>query len=118
MPDNKDDLSRFSAKLMAAQKKLEEKPQTSPVKNGLGIGMRIGIELLSGIAVGGGIGYYLDQVLDSAPWFMIVFLLMGGVAGVLNAYRAAQGLDQTVGIGKAMKQKDLSFKETPGGQSS
>lgn len=106
MLDEKDDLAQFSAKLIAAQEKYEEKPEPSPAKSGLGIGMRIGIELLSGIAVGGGIGYYLDRVLGIAPWLMIIFLLMGGAAGVLNAYRAASGLDQAVGLGRAMKQKE------------
>ena len=37
-------------------------------------GFRVGVELLSGIVVGGAIGYFLDMFLDTRPWLMVVFL--------------------------------------------
>ena len=39
--------------------------------------------------VGAGIGWLLDRWLGISPWGMIVFLLLGFAAGVLNVMRAA-----------------------------
>ena len=56
----------------------------------LGLGFRIVTELVAAIAVGAIIGYGLDSWLGSAPWFMVVFLFLGGASGVMNAHRAAK----------------------------
>lgn len=73
--------------------------------SGMGIAARITVELVVSVLVGAGIGYALDQWLNSTPWLMLVFLLLGGAAGVMNAYRAAKGLDESVGLGGAMARK-------------
>ena len=39
--------------------------------------------------VGAGLGWLLDRWLGISPWGMIVFLLLGFAAGVLNVMRAA-----------------------------
>lgn len=71
--------------------------------SGLGLGMRIGIELVVGVVMGGGLGLALDAWLRTTPWMMILFLLLGGAAGVMNVHRVMRGLDQTVGLGQAEK---------------
>ncbi|MCQ4162607.1 AtpZ/AtpI family protein [Roseomonas sp. GC11] len=53
----------------------------------LRIGMRAGIEVVSALIAGGGIGWFLDRWLGSFPWLFLVFFLVGGAAGVLNVYR-------------------------------
>ena len=58
------------------------------------IGLRIGVELLSALIVGAGLGYVLDGVWESKPWMMVVFLLFGGAAGVLNVYRLSKQEDE------------------------
>jgi ATP synthase protein I len=52
-------------------------------------GFRLSIELVAGVLVGACIGWLLDRWLGSSPLGMIVFLLLGFVAGVLNVMRAA-----------------------------
>jgi ATP synthase protein I len=52
-------------------------------------GFRLSTELVAGVLVGAGIGWLLDRWLGSSPLGMIVFLLLGFVAGVLNVMRAA-----------------------------
>ncbi|ABC24042.1 AtpZ/AtpI family protein [Rhodospirillum rubrum] len=74
--------------------------------SGLGIGMRISIELVTTIAVGGAIGYGLDSWLGTSPLAMVVFLVLGGAAGVMNAYRVVKGLDDSVGLGRAIERKE------------
>ena len=52
-------------------------------------GFRLSAELVAGVLVGAGIGWLLDRWLGSSPLGMIVFLLLGFSAGVLNVMRAA-----------------------------
>jgi ATP synthase protein I len=52
-------------------------------------GFRLSTELVGGVAVGAFIGWALDRWLGISPWGMIVFLLLGFAAGVLNVMRAA-----------------------------
>ena len=44
-------------------------------------------ELIAAIVVGSGIGYGLDCFFSTSPLFMIIFLLLGSIAGFLNIYR-------------------------------
>ena len=44
---------------------------------------------MAAIIVGAGLGYLIDLFLPTRPWGMIVLLLLGFAAGVLNVVRAA-----------------------------
>ena len=55
----------------------------------MGIGFRIGIELVVGVCLGTGAGFALDRWLHTAPWLMIVGLLIGFAAGLRNVFRSA-----------------------------
>jgi len=59
--------------------------------NSLGRAGIIGLHPLSGLLVGGAIGYFLWKKFD-ASWAFWVFLLFGFAAGCLNAYREARAL--------------------------
>ncbi len=50
-------------------------------------GFRIATELVSGVFVGAALGWVLDKLFETRPVFLIIFLLLGGVAGFLNVYR-------------------------------
>jgi ATP synthase protein I len=52
-------------------------------------GFRLSTELVGGVLVGAGLGWLLDRWLGTTPWGLIVFLLLGFAAGVLNVMRAA-----------------------------
>ena len=52
-----------------------------------GVGFRAGVEFFSAVLVGLVIGWLLDRWLGTTPWLLLVFLLVGGAAGVLNVYR-------------------------------
>jgi ATP synthase protein I len=53
----------------------------------MGIGFRIGIELVVGVVIGAGGGYALDRWLGTAPWLMILGLMVGFAAGLRNVFR-------------------------------
>lgn len=53
-----------------------------------GRAVRLGSEFIAAILVGTGMGYLLDLWLGTAPWLMLVMLLVGFAAGVLNVTRS------------------------------
>ncbi len=59
----------------------------SPEMSGLARGMRIGTEFIAAVLVGAGIGYLIDLGLGTSPWGMLILLLMGFAAGILNVIR-------------------------------
>ncbi|HXP95423.1 MAG TPA: AtpZ/AtpI family protein [Telmatospirillum sp.] len=102
-------LDDLDARLRAArgQRESETRRETAGRSStGMGLGFRIATELVAGIAVGTLIGYALDGWLGSRPWFMVVFLFLGAAAGTMNVYRAAKGLDDSVGLGEAQRRKE------------
>jgi ATP synthase protein I len=52
-----------------------------------GIGLRAGVEVVSALVVGIGLGFLLDRWLGTFPWLFLVFFVMGSAAGVMNVYR-------------------------------
>jgi ATP synthase protein I len=52
-------------------------------------GFRLSTELVAAVLVGAALGWVVDRWLGISPWGMIVFLLLGFAAGVLNVMRAA-----------------------------
>jgi ATP synthase protein I len=66
-----------------------EGPPPQSVGSGMARGLRLSTELVAGVLVGAGIGWALDRWLGISPWGLIVFLLLGFAAGVLNVVRAA-----------------------------
>ena len=53
----------------------------------LGVGLRVGVELVSALAVAVAIGWALDHWLHTLPLFLVIFLVLGGAAGVANVWR-------------------------------
>jgi ATP synthase protein I len=50
----------------------------------------VGLELGISVVIGWAFGAWLDRKLGTAPWLMIVFLLIGITAGFRSVYRTAR----------------------------
>jgi ATP synthase protein I len=109
-------LSELDARLRDARGKANEAagrtPRPKGATSGLGFALRIGVELVAALLVGGGLGLFLDRWLGTTPWLMLVFFLLGAAAGFLNVYRLATGMDQSVGYGRNGTKND--GKKGPG----
>jgi ATP synthase protein I len=55
--------------------------------NALGMGLRVGIELVSALVVAVAIGWALDGWLGTRPFLLMLFFVLGGAAGVANVWR-------------------------------
>ena len=69
---------------------------------GYGQALKLSSEFIAGIAVGAGLGWVIDRLAGTSPWGLIVFLLLGFGAGVLNVMRSA-GMVAEAGFEKPLK---------------
>ena len=76
----------------------------------LGLAFRVSVEIVSAVAVGVAIGWLADEYFGTRPWLMLVFIVLGGGAGILNVYRMASGFGYAVGY---QKRDDEAGKDGP-----
>ena len=67
-------------------------------KDSVGIYYRVGTELLAGLIIGAGIGWTLDQWVNTTPLLLIIFFILGGVAGIYNLWRVLTGKGLKMGF--------------------
>ena len=60
----------------------------------MAVGLRLSSELVAGVLVGAALGWGFDRLLSTSPLGLIVFLLLGFVAGVINVMRAAGAMSK------------------------
>ena len=89
-PDPKRQMADLEARIAAA------KAARSPAKSHqeehysqAQVAWRMVTELVAGLGIGFAIGYGLDTLLGTLPWLMVVFTLLGFVAGVKTMMRSA-----------------------------
>jgi ATP synthase protein I len=75
----------------SAHRKEAEDPRPRPTSDSraLGQAMRLSAEFIAGVLAGGMIGYLVDGLAGTKPWGLIVCLVLGFFAGMLNLLRAA-----------------------------
>ena len=87
-----DDLERrrrnLEASLATRQPDRQEGKQGAGGAAGSGPAMKLSSEFIAGIAVGAGLGWMIDRFAGTSPWGLVVFLLLGFAAGVLNVLRS------------------------------
>ena len=89
MKDN-DPLRDLGAKIESAKQNSVNKPKVEDHHSGLQHAWRMVIELVSGLAIGFGLGYGLDIAFGTLPIFMIIFTLIGFVAGIRTMLSTAK----------------------------
>ena len=70
-----------------AEKRVERNAEES--RKGFALAIKLSSEFISAVIVGAMLGYLLDHFAGTSPWGMIVLLLLGFCAGVLNVLRSA-----------------------------
>ena len=90
----------LSARLRQLAAQLDRKRPAAPARDGraeesssnpsaLGRAFRMSAEFGAGVIAGGGLGWLLDRWLGTSPWGLIVFLMLGFLAGIYNVMRAS-----------------------------
>ena len=84
----RDRLDTLEKKLSASrQRNRPDDNQGRANANMLGLAWRLTVEMLAGIGVGGFIGWWIDKVLGTEPIFMLLLLVLGMGAGLMNSVR-------------------------------
>ncbi|MGF1650052.1 MAG: AtpZ/AtpI family protein [Hyphomicrobiaceae bacterium] len=92
-PEDRAEIKRRSEELGARLDSLKQskapKKMSSRDGSALGQALRMAIDPVVGVLVGLGIGLLIDNATGMRPLFLIVFLILGGVAGMWNLIRSA-----------------------------
>ena len=85
-------LDKLGQQLAEAKGKRAAAPQVEGEARGAAYGnaLKLATEMIAGVAVGGFIGWALDRLFGSAPLLMVVFLILGAAAGIMNVVQAAK----------------------------
>ena len=86
----------FKTRLKIAKNKI--KPKITSKKNGqnssLGVAFKMSTELVSAVAVGTIIGFILDNWFGTKPWLILIFFLVGAIAGIKNVIKSAKKMQK------------------------
>ena len=85
-------VKELDERIALLRKKIEEKPYKKKNNSSLTLVGNVILELCAGILVGASIGYFLDKLFGTVFVFMLIFTLLGLVAGILNLYRKLKDL--------------------------
>lgn len=96
-PSSGPDEAELSKRLRDLDRRLDEsrpepeKPSAvdAPVKPGLATALRYGADFVGAVIIGGALGWGFDRLFGTKPWGLVVLLLLGFAAGVLNVLRTA-----------------------------
>ena len=86
-PAEKRDLENLGARLEAAKARHEPQARQA-ASSALAQGTRHAFEIAATTLVGGGIGWMLDRWLETGPWMLLLFFLLGVAAGFWNLMKA------------------------------
>lgn len=96
MPEIPQDLKELDEKIaLLKNKKSDDKAQGNYSQ--LSMAFQIVTELASGILVGAGIGYILDEVFDFRVVFLLIFIILGAIAGMVNVFRYLNKTEENKG---------------------
>ena len=86
----------FKTRLKIAKSKIKNQIQSDSEKKGsfMGSAFKLGTELIAAVAVGTIIGFILDSWFGTKPWFIILFFIIGVIAGMLNVIRVAKRMQK------------------------
>ena len=97
MEDIIEDKDRISKKINEFQKKYKHHSSDdddNAKSSAFGLAMRITTDLMSGVIIGGIMGWSFDKLFGTSPWLLIVFFILGVFAGISNVIRTANRMNK------------------------
>jgi ATP synthase protein I len=104
-----DDLNRLGKRLDEFQTRQRGARRPPPSQSG--IAARFATELVAALVVGGGVGWGLDWLaghfgFHTRPAFLILFFVLGAVAGIRNVTRAAAEINAEIAAKSAKTDRE------------
>ena len=93
---------KFASRLRDLRKQVDgdndkgvaDKPGAAVPGSAMGLAFRVGLELATGLVVGGGLGWLLDRWWHTSPAMLILFFFLGAAAGMVNVFRTAREINR------------------------
>jgi ATP synthase protein I len=94
----KERLNRLGEQIKKARGEADDPSSDSGGGRGsaMGAAFKLATEMVAGVVVGGGMGHFADKYAGTSPFLLIVFLMLGGAAGIINAVRVAKDMQKAV----------------------
>ena len=83
---NKKKIDNLKKKIDVLENKNKVYPKNLK-KSGAGFAFKISTEIVAALIVGVVIGLLVDNYFNSSPFGLIIFFILGAIAGFLNVYR-------------------------------
>lgn len=103
--DDLDDRRAALEKAITQKRGAEIGPEPRSPRTSIAYALRLSTDFVAGVLVGAALGWGIDKLAGTSPWGLIVFLLLGFAAGVLNVMRSA-GL-----VAEPFREKDGSLRD-------
>lgn len=91
--DGNNPIKKLSERIKQSSASIKKNRQANQ-NNPVGIAFRLGVEMVSALIVGGLMGWGIDKLLGTKPWFMIIFFLFGAIAGMLNVVKTGKKINK------------------------
>ena len=86
----------FKNRLEIAKNKVfgRKNAQNNNPSSNLGLAFKMSTELVSAVVVGTIIGFILDGWFGTKPWLILIFFLVGVIAGIMNVIKSAKKMQK------------------------
>ena len=91
--DNNKKLENLKKKLDKFQSSKTDKSHKYK-KTGAGFGFKISTEIIAALVIGVCIGLLVDNYFNTKPFGLIIFFILGALAGFLNVYRVMRRIER------------------------
>ena len=92
MQDDEHKLSQLNKKIEAAKSKNQLDNHSKIPPSQLGKVMKLTVEIVAAVGIGVGIGILLDNFFNTRPIYLLIIIILGGCAGILNVFRGAKSM--------------------------
>ena len=92
------DFKEISTRLKIAKKNIKEIEEEKRGSNATSFGkaLKISTDLVAAVVIGSIIGFLLDSWFDTKPLLIIVFFIIGVIAGILNVIKVAKKMQKNL----------------------
>ena len=91
--NKKNKLENIKKRIESFEQKTSYSKNPQKNKSGISFGFRMGVEIVAALIVGVSIGIIVDKYMNTKPFGLIIFFILGALAGFLNIYRVMRRLE-------------------------
>lgn len=88
------EIKEIKEKVKKLKDELKSKELKKEGSGSMGIALKMGTEFVAAVFVASFIGFHVDKWLQTTPIFIIIFFIIGSVAGILNVVRSSKMINK------------------------